>query len=675
MEQALRLDRLSGMFDPDVAANLDSKELKRLAALSAVDARDALIAKNIEGALIYSLTALAFDPGNSEATRQLAAATQEFNGRCDLLNDSDLSQNRALDVAVGAALGAPRFRWFLLDLLQETGDAESSALLSSIIASDDKISVAENLELMKAARIVRRRRQGDDPATAEMKAAADISEHLVQLGPPGQLTNAQLDARIRYCFSHLGYRRTLEDLRELRRRDPDDDWAAFNLCKILMSSLHPDVQASADLVVRRAGEDFDDLSISYRMMSMMGATPQALALAERLSKHDPQYAIVGMLHKMATDLDARPVAVFGRPRQGRRLLYANLVAWGEAYVDLLEQGAIPSLLAPGNIPALAEHVDLVVELFTMPDDLSRLLESPALQRLGRHCEVRVHALPDNVAALRRRWGYTIYGYVTHATLLRAERDGADVTFLMPDLIYADGGYGAVAARVSDEPRALFADGLNTYAGPMLERMRPFRQDATLSVPSESLIEAALGCLSERTLQSLYRPGDHRTCDQPTRVIFPLETGLRVHGFMMMPIYVSHAALAPFRLKNFSTQDGLFLEHVLNGVNDDQLEVLSSAEFCYVEVCENDGSVRPMRDVGVARAIRDFFVDFGVGRNRLRLFRHAIEFPTRSPPSLPLVNVAEANARLREIVEMFATDPLMVDLAEEQESVRRAFYRA
>jgi hypothetical protein len=208
---------------------------------------------------------------------------------------------------------------------------------------------------------------------------------------------------------------------------------------------------------------------------------------------------------------------------------------------------------------------------------------------------------------------------------------------------------------------------------MFERMRPFRQGDALVMPPEDLIDASIGCLAKRTLHSLYQPGDRQTCVRPTRVIFPLKGGLRTHGFMMMPVYVSHAALAPIRVMNFRTQDGLFLEHVLNKVSDDQIEVLSGAEFCFVEVCDNEGELNPLVDGDLTSTIRNFFVGFGLGRNRIRLFERPIDFPTRSPPDFPLVSAEEAATRVNEVRTMFMTDPLMVDVAEEQERVRKSYY--
>ena len=673
VERARTLESLDALFDATAPARLGPALSQRRAVLGAQDAETALNQGVLESALCFCLAALAHDPTNQDAQSLSARMTAALVDRCESLDPATPSLDGALSCAVGAALGARRPRRLLLDLLEKMGEFESAAMLCEQIGEDAGATLDDRLQVAKWRRYVQLRREGLESRAAELQAVDEIRDQLTALGPASGLDDDTLITRIVRCHAHRGYRLTLADLRELRRRDPQNGWAAHNLCAILSNALHPEVVEAVDLLVQRAGDDPAALKTAYDLTSMIGATPQTLALAARLAAREPQYGLVAPLHRMATDLDAAPAQVFGRGPTGRPSLYANLVCWGADYIALMEQASIASLLAPGNIPALVEQVDLVIDLHTMPEDLARLIASEPLRRLAEHCEIRLRAFPQAVADLRGDWGYEIYGFALHATALRAERDGADLTFLLPDLIYADGGFARIAREVTRAPRAVFTDGLNARATPMLQAMAPHRLDGVLSVPPQDLIEAMIRHPTKRTLHSLYQPGDARTCASPTRVIFPLPTGLRTHGFMMLPIYVSHAALAPIRVMNFRTQDGLFLEHVLNQVRDDQLSVLSGLEFCYAEIKDGDGLAHPMVDRSLSAAIRHFFVSYGLGRHRLRLFERPIDYPTLAPPPFPLVSEAEAADRLREVKALFATDPLMVDVGEEQERVRRMHY--
>ncbi len=671
---ALRLDALNTIFAPDNRLRLDPSVAAQRASLRCLDAERALSQGELEAAAAFSLAARALDPESALARRRLMDAVDGMRARCQTLDRARPTQSGTLTLALVVALGGDDQRQELASLLYGLGDFDAVARLCREVEEDPDAGFTARLDSTRLRLQAGHRALGADAPTAEARAAPELRAWLVGLGSSADLEEEALRTRVALCFSHEGFRRTLADLRELRRRSPDDPWVAYNLCVILHNAFHPDVAETVDLVVRHSSDELADLQARYVLLSLIGATKQALAIAERLVRHHPEYAVIGALHNMATDLDATPDHVFERPRKAGSLLYANLVCWGDRYVDLLERAAIPSLLAPRNIPHLAAKVDVVIDLFTMPADFERLRDSPAIRRLAAYCEIRIWRFSETIAALSRPFAYATYGHALHATALRAERDQADLTFLMPDLIYADGAYEAIAERVTNGPRAIFVDGLNAYADPMIEALAPFRQDEVLQVPPQDLIQAALERLSKRTLHSLYEPGDGRTCGSPTRVIFPMENGLRTHAFLMMPIYVSHAALTPFVMKNFATQDGLMTEHILNAVTEDQLEVLSAREFCYVEVCEDDGAFRPMVEQDLVSAIRAWFTNFGYGRNRLRLFSRPVEFPTRSPPPFALVSEEEAAARVRDVQRLFAEDPMMVDVAEEQERVRRAHYR-
>ncbi len=673
-ELALQLDGLHAIFGPEDRLAVDPDVAAQRSFARRLDAERAMLRGELESAAGFSLASLALNPGDDSARRHLKEAADGLSARYQSLAQEAPSLEGTLALCLAVALGVSDHRKELADLLYALSDFASAALLCQRIEADEGAGFSARFDAARLRLQARHRSLGADQASAETLAAPEIRAWLAALGPSSGLEETALRTRLDLCFGDGGRRQTLADLRALRRFAPEDPWVAHHFCIVLLNALFPDVADSVDVILRHTSDDPADLQSRYDMMVRIGAIPQALALAERLIPHYPEYAVIGALHGMATDLDAKPAHVFGRARMGRPLLYANLVCWGDSYVDLMERAAIASLLAPGNIPALAAKADVVVELFTTAADAQRLRESKALERLARHCEIQIHCFPDVVAARNKAFGYATYGYALHATALRAERDGADVTFLMPDLIYADGGYGLIAEKLTSAPRAIFVDGLNAYAAPMLDRMQPFYQDEALVVPPQQLIEAMTRCLSKRTLHSLYRPGDGRTCVQPSRVIFPLEGGLRTHGFVMLPVYVSHAALSPFVMKNFGTQDGIMSEHILNAVDDEGLEVLSGLEFCYAEICDDDGKLLPMIDVDLVTAARDYFTIYGLGRNRLRLFDQPIDFPTLSPPDLPLVSAEEAAARVRDVKTMFATDPIMIDVAEEQERLRAALYR-
>jgi len=677
---AQRLDSVGGIFDPESRAILTRDQAEDRSLARCNDAAAALSQDNLECAAAHVLAAAAYDPQNGLVQRYRASVIEGLLSRWRVKQAEGAHQDATLALALAVALGAQDQRFALMDMLEPLGDEQTVQWLCEQMAEDRAVRFADRftafLRGRRAAHRARRLESGGvEQESVEVLAAEETREWLAAQGPANEVETEVLSHRATYSFGYRGYRQTIEDLREYRRRKPEDPWIAHNLCSVIHNILDADVAAAAEIAMTAVTDDVDDLEQSYGFMWSMGAMPQALALADKLARQRPEYAAIAALYEMANDLDARPALVMGRERSGLPLLYANLVCWGDRYIDLMEQAAVASLLAPGNFPALAKKADVVLELFTMSADVPRLADSHLLRRLSAHCEIRVFPFPESVAKHANHLGYAPLGYANHATILRAERDGAGLTFLSPDVLYADGCYAAIARRLTDEPYAAFSDGLNAYRAPVLEALSPYRENGVLTVPPLILSDVGARFPTKRTLHSLYRPGNREVCANVTRVIFPTAEGLRVHGFVMLPAYVSHAGFSPMKLKSYATMDGVFSEHVLNKVPDKGIEVISPPEFTFIEICDDDGAVFPLVEKTLEQGVLDYFVVGCFNRRRHRLFIQPMLFPTLAPPDgAELVSDREIHDRLNGVNEKFARDPALTDVHEVQERIREQHYR-
>lgn len=672
---AQQLDSVAAIFDPANRACLDREQAERRALARCNDAASSLSRNDLERAVALCLAAEACDPDVDLVQRYRAATIERMLARSASKQAEGAMQEATLSLALAVALGAREQRVALMDLLEPLGDFQTIETLCAAMAADSALRFSDRFTAHLRGQRALHRLKGLDEATAEALAADQTREWLEALGPAHAVETDVLAHRVAHALGFRGYRRTIEDLREYRRRAPTDPWVAHNLCSVIHNVLDPDVAAAAEPALAAVTDDLEDIEQSYAFMWSMGAMPQALALAERLTRHKPEYAAIPALYEMANDLDAVPAVVMGERRPGLPLLYANLACWGERYLDLMEEAAVASLLAEGNFPALAKKADVVLELYSASADIPRLTRSLPLRRLAAYCEIRLHRFPDIVAMHARDLRYATLGHANHATILRAERDGAGLTFLLPDVLYADGCYAAIAARITDKPYAAFSDGLNAFRAPVLEAIRPFVRDGVLTAPPAALIDAGARFRTLRTTHSFYQPGDRTVCSQLTRVMFPTQEGIRSHGFTILPAYVSHAAFAPMKIKSFATMDGLFSEHVLNQLRDEEIEVISPPEFSFVEICDDDGNVFPMLDKPLRQGVRDYFAAGVFNRRRHRLFRRPVMFPTSSPlAGVALIDPAEIESRLQEVRDLFDQDPLIVDIDEAQQQIRDLHYR-
>jgi hypothetical protein len=130
--------------------------------------------------------------------------------------------------------------------------------------------------------------------------------------------------------------------------------------------------------------------------------------------------------------------------------------WGAKYVERLGSACLPALLAPGNLPYLAEHFEceLVVVTESRLFDAVRALE--AVRRAQRWCGLRLVAI-DDVLSHPSYYGLTI----THA-LYRGFTDLGDAAkyiwcfFLNADFILADGSYRSLVSRIRSGARCILS---------------------------------------------------------------------------------------------------------------------------------------------------------------------------------------------------------------------------
>jgi hypothetical protein len=126
-------------------------------------------------------------------------------------------------------------------------------------------------------------------------------------------------------------------------------------------------------------------------------------------------------------------------------IYVSCVFWGEAYRNHFLDYLIPSLLAPGNLPALMGRENRVL-IATTHEDYAALEECAQFQRLKRYAEP-VHFLiplpPPGVSGC-------MHMGVGHIQVTEyAYQNGAYLSALVPDMMISDGTLAKAVAKADN----------------------------------------------------------------------------------------------------------------------------------------------------------------------------------------------------------------------------------
>src|SRR5262245_34392575 len=113
------------------------------------------------------------------------------------------------------------------------------------------------------------------------------------------------------------------------------------------------------------------------------------------------------------------------------------VVWGEAYIDMFAELALPSFLAPGNLPALAAITDLEVVVLTAGRDIAYFEKHPAFLKLRPLCAVRFIDIDDLI--VDGLYGVTLtLAYARAINSCGEDMVGTHFVFMNADFILADG---------------------------------------------------------------------------------------------------------------------------------------------------------------------------------------------------------------------------------------------
>jgi len=210
--------------------------------------------------------------------------------------------------------------------------------------------------------------------------------------------------------------------------------------------------------------------------------------------HEPAIAPVPCAGASGRTADRRP------PPKAICIL---LPVWGDDYINQFLEQSLPTLLAPGNIPALAKALPTRFVFLSRGDDEATIRAHPAYRHLRRARDVEILPIDDLITQGNHSTTVTL----AYARAVRRTGEAMLDTcffFLVSDYIMADGSLAAVLARMQAGASAVQAGNFQLdgeAAEPwLLDRLAG--TEASLALKPREVMRWALGCLHPLTAANL-----------------------------------------------------------------------------------------------------------------------------------------------------------------------------
>jgi hypothetical protein len=321
-----------------------------------------------------------------------------------------------------------------------------------------------------------------------------------------------------------------------------------------------------------------------------------------------------------------------------------LPVWGYKYVRKFLETSLPTLLAPGNVPALASGMDCEFIILTSEDDRDFISEHPAFKRLTDVCDTEIRLIDHFISDGNHSTTITL----AYTEVVRSFGEAmVDICFffLVSDYIVADGSLRNALERMCRGASAVVVGNFQvdeTDASPWL-RQQLRAANYSLAVPPRELMRWALSYLHPATIANIVNiPLSHNS--HTNRLFWRVDGSTVVGRF-----YLKHMICVRPELTDFSIEASCDYSFVPEMCPSGNVEAITdSDEFLVIEMQPRRHEAAflragPLRSKALARSLAEWTTATHRSNAHSTLVFHAEDIPPRTEAS-----IAEADAFVKSV---------------------------
>lgn len=329
-----------------------------------------------------------------------------------------------------------------------------------------------------------------------------------------------------------------------------------------------------------------------KTLGMTGQSNEGEFYLELLDFYDTQKALARKLTPSLVASDSRPTLI-------------SLVIWGETSIEKCLSYDLPSLLAPGNIPALASEGGVIMDVFTAEADQELLLDNPVFKTIARFADIRVTCIPDTLLEHQRsesttdpdRW--CVAG-AQYCAAIAARQLDADLVFIGAGNIYSESFLSGAKQHIEDDIGCVVTSAIRAEEDAMAENMALFRDSGSnhIEIDSADLLAYSVENMSEQFFGSFIQSNATTVGHDPVAVFFRTEDGFCSHSFRLNPAMISSDLLPDDFVFDFHPADTRFLAEIVDGRDAEAL-------IKVIEEPIGDIAVLNLEDEGTGNSLGNF----------------------------------------------------------------------
>jgi hypothetical protein len=329
-----------------------------------------------------------------------------------------------------------------------------------------------------------------------------------------------------------------------------------------------------------------------------------------------------------------------------------LPVWGYRYVRQFLELGLPTLLAPGNVPALAQSLPCEFVILTSTEDEAYIREHPAFARLAAICRAEIRLIDHLVTGSN----YSTTITLAYAEAVRATGSAMLDTcffFLVSDYIVAQGSLASVLKAIQAGASGVQVGNFQVTAEDAIPWLREELDPTshTLALPPRDLVGWALGHLHPATVANVVNfPLSHNA--HTNRLFWRVDANTLLGRF-----YLMHMICIRPETENFNVGSSCDYSFIPEMCPSGNVSVLTdSDDYLVIEMQPGGheaGFLRPgpLRPADLARTLGEW-TTAGHRQNA----SHSIVFHAADPPDVLPAAISGADAYIQEVARATRRKP-------------------
>jgi hypothetical protein len=210
---------------------------------------------------------------------------------------------------------------------------------------------------------------------------------------------------------------------------------------------------------------------------------------------------------------------------GRRRCVLVTALWGDWHRDIFLNSNLPTMLAPGNLPALGAGIDCEYLVYTTPQDAVKMTRDRAFQRLRSIVPVTLTLFTPS----KTKNIFSLHHEIWRKATEHALRQQAFILLMPPDVAWADGSFARLRDALTSGGRAIFMTYPRVVSEtivPALAERFPRGAGEAMIVPPTDLMKLAVTHI--HPLMAAYDRAATHFPVHPEMILWPIEGD----GFLM-----------------------------------------------------------------------------------------------------------------------------------------------